>query len=1539
MSPTKKTSVPSHGSSSLDQTTFQPSQTSTSTRTTTSPSASLSIDASTARPAKEYPIMPSDAPSPLPPAAVQPSKSPTPKQTSSRPTVSPSIGHTTMSPAKNASVPSHAPSSLTSATVQPTQSPASKLTASSASVSPSMKHITLSPATSSPAPTAVEPSNSSTPKPTSPSPPVSQSIESSTISTTTEKSIMPSSDPSSLAPKTFHPSTSPTSKPTLHHTLAPSIELTTRTSAKEHSETPSQAPTTGQPSGFSTSTEPTTINPTRENSIVPSQVPSPSAPTPGQPSRTPTSEPTTSSPTVFPLIEPTTMSPTKGHSMSPTSEPIASSPTAFPSIEPTTIGATKQPPITSSHAPSPMAPTTGQPSMSPTPTQITSSSSASPSIERTSIGLNIEFSSVPSQVQTSRAPATDQLLRPPTSTPTVSSPALSPSMGETTIMPTEDHSSVPSQIPTNVQASRTPTSKPATQSSSPTFVPSIEVTATNPMEDYSHNPSHASTLQVPTTVQHSRFPSFTPTTNPRVDRTRPPSQDTSITPTFLLSTPQSSDMATLSSTLTTSPTFFPTISFAPFIDQIKESSAVPSMGPVVGQSKPVSIGGVVWNDLNSNGMFDEGESGVGNVIIHAQTCAEDKVVALGSSTRDGSYVLRNIGPPGCYYLIFMESERYDFTSFDAEGDQISGTYAKSVVDSTGRTPNTILSLGETNLSINAGIVYRSASSCGPITTSNENPSKSPSMTPTMFDLSAGPSRISSLLPSTIINISPKEPGRIPTSNPTSTHPTGVATLSTSSNQQGSAQPVLVRTEQSNQPTQSQQMLNPTTEPSKKNSHLPSLSHSNNPIKMSPTIMSKEIQRIKVTLFETPGGLSQAEVEDASLAINDFFNTHLSNFYFSNGNNFDTVSLNLATYRSVLRQINATTDSDEMIRSLRRHHPNRRVEQLVGTVVVFDVIVELYENTLSDGELIEAFLKVSKDYNEVLVSRIISAGHPELGDVFEVTVEKEIYGFDKTPEPSLAPTLWTNNFIPTVIESPMTESKSSVEVGDEETTKTPMIIIAITGVAALTMLIFIIATRKKAMRDVVKTNGEIPANIHNDTYSPNSDTFENSSNIEYIETEADIGFELHENDTRTAISSVTDWNDYSTVSLPIYMSANETDCRVKGFSASKVDCSSNHHIVFIQDSMKTSSWECGSVRQESNFNGKITSTQYSNSIDKPISAGCWTPNPSIRHASAAELNSRGTMSLEKNDPSLLPKSWLKALHGEGTSVKTVNEAMYEVPPHCSGAASVSFCEGSDCSGNDSCENNGSFPLSQRYTLGSFSNATTPKVIPTLNSFLSPCVGSHEFDSEEEEDDKSDSSVDMSAYHHVEQQVDWSHIGTVKETGSFCTEPSDVELKQAPSQESKTSTSSLNQFISDLVWLEQKISKENGRVEAARKLDIGQIENADSFSYECDDFSPRSFSDESSKNTSQTMSISCRDCYIPPGDVGIEVVSTKDGPMVIAVQSGRPIDGHLKKGDLIIAVNDCDTRSLSGDQVMATLSSKSDCERKITVLQFGKATQSL
>ena len=164
-------------------------------------------------------------------------------------------------------------------------------------------------------------------------------------------------------------------------------------------------------------------------------------------------------------------------------------------------------------------------------------------------------------------------------------------------------------------------------------------------------------------------------------------------------------------------------------------------------------------------------------------------------------------------------------------------------------------------------------------------------------------------------------------------------------------------------------------------------------------------------------------------------------------------------------------------------------------------------------------------------------------------------------------------------------------------------------------------------------------------------------------------------------------------------------------------------------------------------------------------------------------------------------------------------------------------------------------------------------------------------------------------------------------------------QTLSKDTDASKSSLNKFIDDLVWLENKIVEEKnakGNAKEGSLQDCGSPRSLDSYSYKCDSFSPRSESDEESTLTSitgsQAMSIVCRDCYVPPGRLDIEISSSKDGPVIKSIND-KSLVGHLNVGDLIMALDDRDTRSLSAEQLMTTMSSKASFQRKLTLLHFG------
>jgi hypothetical protein len=162
------------------------------------------------------------------------------------------------------------------------------------------------------------------------------------------------------------------------------------------------------------------------------------------------------------------------------------------------------------------------------------------------------------------------------------------------------------------------------------------------------------------------------------------------------------------------------------------------------------------------------------------------------------------------------------------------------------------------------------------------------------------------------------------------------------------------------------------------------------------------------------------------------------------------------------------------------------------------------------------------------------------------------------------------------------------------------------------------------------------------------------------------------------------------------------------------------------------------------------------------------------------------------------------------------------------------------------------------------------------------------------------------------------------------------------------SASRQLINDLVWLEKKIADVRHSSSYGLLQNEDQppaIDTVDSLSYVSNDndvFLSATSNEDSQDDEDPTVStgrhdsvmssIVCRDCYAPPGKLHIVIHSTKDGPAVHTVKEGSSLEGHIFPGDLIISVDNVDTRSYTAEQVMKMMASKSDRERKITVLHF-------
>ncbi len=119
---------------------------------------------------------------------------------------------------------------------------------------------------------------------------------------------------------------------------------------------------------------------------------------------------------------------------------------------------------------------------------------------------------------------------------------------------------------------------------------------------------------------------------------------------------------------------------------------------VVGEIRG-TIGDFVWYDINNDGIQDDGEPGIGNVVVNLY--AEDGTTLVATTNTfaaDGSYLFTNL-LPGNYVVEFVKPSNYDPTLQNIGDDALD-----SDADTTGKTATITLGSGETNLTIDAGFI-------------------------------------------------------------------------------------------------------------------------------------------------------------------------------------------------------------------------------------------------------------------------------------------------------------------------------------------------------------------------------------------------------------------------------------------------------------------------------------------------------------------------------------------------------------------------------------------------------------------------------------------------------------------------------------------------------------------------------------------------------------------------------------------------------------------------------------------------------------------
>jgi len=75
---------------------------------------------------------------------------------------------------------------------------------------------------------------------------------------------------------------------------------------------------------------------------------------------------------------------------------------------------------------------------------------------------------------------------------------------------------------------------------------------------------------------------------------------------------------------------------------------------------------------------------------------------------------------------------------------------------------------------------------------------------------------------------------------------------------------------------------------------------------------------------------------------------------------------------------------------------------------------------------------------------------------------------------------------------------------------------------------------------------------------------------------------------------------------------------------------------------------------------------------------------------------------------------------------------------------------------------------------------------------------------------------------------------------------------------------------------------------------------------------------------------RECYAPPGKLGVVIDSTSRGPVVHEVKGGSPLEGIVFPGDRIIAIDGEDTKTLPASMVTKIMAAKKDQQRRMTLL---------
>jgi hypothetical protein len=117
-----------------------------------------------------------------------------------------------------------------------------------------------------------------------------------------------------------------------------------------------------------------------------------------------------------------------------------------------------------------------------------------------------------------------------------------------------------------------------------------------------------------------------------------------------------------------------------------------------GAMLPTTLGGLVWNDINANGVQEEGEAGLSGITVNLYDNSDSLVTTTITDT-EGKYLFNNLAPD-TYSVEFIAPTGY---SFSPQVQGRDGARVSDVDPGTGKTVKITLFPGQNDDSWDAGL--------------------------------------------------------------------------------------------------------------------------------------------------------------------------------------------------------------------------------------------------------------------------------------------------------------------------------------------------------------------------------------------------------------------------------------------------------------------------------------------------------------------------------------------------------------------------------------------------------------------------------------------------------------------------------------------------------------------------------------------------------------------------------------------------------------------------------------------------------------------